>query len=67
VRRFSSYGPVELEQGRAQAAGYARKLGLGEATMAVFVPIEDEAVPRELSGEMIIDGVKVTVAAIGWV
>jgi hypothetical protein len=57
----------ELEQGRAQAAGYARKLGLGAATMAVFVPVEKDAVPRELSGEVSVDGVKVTVVTIGWV
>jgi hypothetical protein len=57
----------ELGQGRAQAAGDALKLGLDEATMAVFVPIEEGAIPAEVPGETIVDGVKVVVVAIGWV
>jgi AAA-like domain len=57
----------ELQQGHAQAAGYAKKLGLAEATLAVFVPVPEAEVPRELSGEVIVDGVKVTVVTIGWV
>ena len=57
----------ELEQGHAQAAGYARKLGLGEATLAVFVPVDEEAIPKNLSGEVTVEGVKVTVVTIGWV
>ncbi|MFO0761830.1 MAG: AAA-like domain-containing protein [Byssovorax sp.] len=57
----------ELEKGHAQTAGYAKKLGLAEATMAVFVPVEEAAVPKELSGEVTIDGVTVTVVALGWV
>jgi hypothetical protein len=57
----------ELEKGHAQTAGYAKKLGLTEATMAVFVPVEEAEVPRELSGEVTIDRVTVTVVALGWV
>jgi AAA-like domain len=57
----------ELGQGHAQAAGYAKKLGLTEATLAVFVPVEEAAVPKELSGDVMVDGVKVTVVALGWV
>src|SRR5262249_46060598 len=45
----------ELERGHAQAAGYARKLGLAEATMAVFVPVEEEAIPARISGEVTVD------------
>jgi hypothetical protein len=57
----------ELRKGRAQAAGYAKQLGLSSVTVAVFVPVPDEAVPPQLSGETVIDGVTVVVAAIGWV
>lgn len=57
----------ELGQARVQAARYAKMLGLSESTLAVFVPIEEEAVPASVSGEVEIDGVKVIVAAIGWV
>ena len=56
----------ELERGYAQTAGYAKKLGLGEATLAVFVPVEEEAIPETVPGERTVDGVKVVVA-IGWV
>lgn len=57
----------ELAEGQAQAAGYAKKLGLQEATLVVFVPMEDEAVPPQLAGESEIDGVKVTTVPIGWI
>jgi hypothetical protein len=57
----------ELQQGRAQAAGYAKKLGLAAATLAVFVPAPDATLPPELSGESVIDGVTVTTVAIGWI
>jgi hypothetical protein len=57
----------ELGLGHAQAAGYAKKLGLGEATLAVFVPVEEEAIPATVPGEVTVDGVKVTVVALGWV
>ena len=56
----------DLVKGRAQAAGYAKQLGLSTVTMAVFVPVPDEAVPPQLSGETVIEGVTVVVAAIGW-
>jgi hypothetical protein len=57
----------ELERGHAQAAGYAKKLGLDEAALAVFIPVEESAVPPEISRPVTIDGVKVAVTAIGWV
>jgi hypothetical protein len=57
----------ELGQGYAQAAGYAKKLGLSEATMAVFVPVPEAEIPREIGGEVVIDGVTVRVTALGWV
>jgi hypothetical protein len=57
----------ELAEGRAQAAAYAKKLGLTTATLVVFVPMEDEAVPPQVGGEEVIDGVKVVTAPIGWI
>ncbi len=57
----------ELAQGHLQTAGYAKKLGLSEATMAVFVPVDEAEIPPELSGEISVDGVKITVVALGWV
>ncbi len=56
----------ELEEGRAQAAAYAKKLGLEAATLAVFVPVPDDAVPPQLRGETVIDGVTVVTVTIGW-
>jgi hypothetical protein len=58
---------AELAEGRAQAAGYAKKLGLDTVTLAVFVPMEDEAVPESVSRGAEIDGVRVVVVPIGWV
>ncbi|MCP4349762.1 MAG: hypothetical protein GY795_30140 [Desulfobacterales bacterium] len=57
----------KLEKAKKQAAGYAKKLELPAITIAVFTPVEDEQVLRQLSGEQIIEGVKVTTTAIGWV
>jgi hypothetical protein len=55
----------ELGEGRVQAAGYARKLGLAEATLAVFVPVPESEIPPEVSGEVTLQGVKVVVVAFG--
>jgi hypothetical protein len=52
---------------RKQAAQYAENLGFDTVTLALFVPLEDEAVLEKLSGEEEIDGVRVHVVAIGWV
>jgi hypothetical protein len=57
----------DLAKGRAQAAGYARQIGLASVTIAVFVPVPDEEVPPSLSGETAIEAVSVVVVAIGWV
>ncbi len=57
----------KLETAKEQAAKYAHQLGLPAITLAVFVPVEDEQVLRQLSGEQITDGISVTVTAIGWV
>jgi hypothetical protein len=51
---------------RKQAARYARRLGFDQVTMAVFAPIEEESILEKLSVSETIDGVSVTVVAIGW-
>jgi len=56
-----------LQKGYAQTAGYAKKLGLSEATMAVFVPVPEGEIPNEVGGEVVIDGVTIRVVALGWV
>ncbi len=56
-----------LKQARQQAAQYALSLGLSTVTIALFVPVEDEEVLKKLSGEQMIDKVKVSVSAIGWI
>ncbi len=56
----------DLNHSRQQAGKYARKLSLPSITLAVFVPVDDEAVLEQLSGTETIDGVRVHVTAIGW-
>ena len=56
----------EAKRARGQAADYARSLDLDSVTLALFVPVEDEDVIEKLSGEQVIDGVRVTVVAIAW-
>lgn len=58
---------AELERSKAQAAAYAQQLDLPSVTLALFVPVEDEDVVNQLSGEHIIERVRVSVVAIGWV
>jgi hypothetical protein len=47
-----------------QAARYAKGQGLLSATLAVFVPTEDEERLKELSGRERIEGVEVSTVAI---
>jgi hypothetical protein len=56
----------DLERGLRQAAEYARQTGLDAVTVAVFMPVKDQAVLAAASRETTIDGVTVTVVAIGW-
>jgi len=56
----------KLERAGEQAIGYARKLNLAAISLVVFVPVEDERTLRELSGEQIVDGVRLNVVAVGW-
>ncbi|MCP3678252.1 MAG: hypothetical protein GY721_11890, partial [Deltaproteobacteria bacterium] len=65
VKSFTSASRLKKE--KRDAAEYAKGLGLDAVTMAVFLPIEDETVLEELSGEAMIEDVRVTVVAIGWV
>ena len=58
---------AQVKEARSQAARYAAQMDLSEVTVALFVPTEDEAVLEKLSGEDVIDGVTVTMVAIGWV
>lgn len=45
-----------------------RKLGLSGAALAVFAPLPllDEAALAGISGDDVIDGVRITTVAIGW-
>ena len=56
----------QADEDRQQAAHYAHRLGFDRVTMAVFVPIDDESVLEKLSVAETIQGVAVTVVAIGW-
>ncbi|MCB0063435.1 MAG: hypothetical protein KDE19_15040, partial [Caldilineaceae bacterium] len=52
---------------RKQAARYAKRLGFSQVTLATFIPVEEAAVLEKLSVTAVIEGVTVTVVAIGWV
>ena len=65
VKSFRS--SLKTEAAKRQAAAYALQLGLKTICIALFVPVEDETVLNRLSGESVIDGIKVFVSAIGWV
>ncbi len=57
----------QVKEDCLKAAHYAKNLGLDAVTLAVFVPVDDESVLKKLSVEVVIEGVQVTVVAIGWV
>ncbi len=65
VKSFTSAS--RLKKDRTKTAQYAKTLQLDAVTMAVFIPVEDATVLEKLSGEYKIHGVRVIVAAIGWV
>ncbi|MCP4349611.1 MAG: hypothetical protein GY795_29370 [Desulfobacterales bacterium] len=65
VKSFTNLS--EAKEARKQAAKYAKQIGLNAVTLALFIPVEDESVLEQLSGEEDVDGVKVTIVAIGWV
>ena len=55
----------DLPSQKAQAARYAHTRDLAAATLAMFVPTDDEDLLKELSGQEVIEGVVVTIVAIG--
>ncbi len=57
---------AEMDRFIAQAAAYAESLSLKQVMIALFVPLTDESVLEQLSGVTAVDGVTVTVSAIGW-
>ncbi len=57
---------LETKRARGQAARYAQQMGLDRVTLVLFAPVSDEAVLAKLSGQIEIEGVWVTTAAIGW-
>ncbi len=56
----------QVETDLEKAAWTAKSLGLDRVALAMFLPVEDEEVLEKLSGEEMIDGVRVMVVAIGW-
>ena len=57
----------ELKDSTINAAGFTKQLKLNSISLAVLIPTEDEEVLEKLSNEEDIEGVRVYVAAIGWV
>ncbi len=64
---FTKGGDEFTNRCSTKTAQYAKTLQLDAVTMAVFIPVEDATVLEKLSGEYKIHGVRVIVAAIGWV
>jgi hypothetical protein len=56
----------EAKLARKQAAQYAKQLGFEQVTVAMFVPVDDEAILETLSALEIIEDVRVKLVAIGW-
>ncbi len=65
VKSFVNAWQAKLD--RERAAQYTKSLNLAGVTPATFLPAEDEAALEQFSVMENVDGVKVTVAAIGWV
>lgn len=65
VKSFTS--AAALIKDRQQAARYAKRMGLMQVTLAIFIPVEDEQVLQALSVTEKADDVTVSVVAIGWV
>jgi len=65
VKSFTN--ATEFKTAKRDAAKYALQTGLKAVTIALFVPLEDKEVLSKLSGEEMIENVKVAVTAIGWV
>jgi len=57
----------QIKEYRLQAADYAKGLGIDSVTIALFIPVLEETVLEKLSTQETIQGIEVTVVAIGWV
>jgi hypothetical protein len=57
----------ELQEYWEQAARYATKLGLKEATLVVFAPVQDESILQPYAIETQHEGVRVKTVPFGWV
>ncbi len=56
----------QAKSDREKAAWCAKSLGFDNVTLAMFVTVVDDAKLEKLSGEEMIDGVRMTVVEIGW-
>jgi len=63
VKSFTNI--YQARDDRHKAAEYATNLGFDNVTMAIFIPVEEETVLEKLSEIEMINGVQVTVIAIG--
>jgi hypothetical protein len=57
----------QIKDAQDQAADYANKLSLDSVTIALFIPVLEETVLEQLSTTEVVNGIEVTVVAIGWV
>ena len=64
VKSFESQS--KLDKARQQAARYAKKLRLPSIAIALFLSMDDDEILKSLSGEQVVDGIRVNVVAIGW-
>ncbi|RKZ45756.1 MAG: hypothetical protein DRR00_25825 [Candidatus Parabeggiatoa sp. nov. 3] len=65
VKSFVNSYQIQLD--RKQAADYAKSLGVESVTIALFIPVLEETVLEKLSTVKVVNGVEVSVVAIGWV
>jgi len=65
VKSFVDSYQIRLD--RKQASDYAKNLGVGNVTIALFIPVLEETVLEKLSTIEVVNGVEVSVVAIGWV
>ncbi|MEN8217879.1 MAG: AAA-like domain-containing protein [Pseudomonadota bacterium] len=63
----SFVGSYQIKSDRDQAADYAKNLGISSVTIALFIPVLEETVLEKLSTIKVVNGVEVSVVAIGWV
>jgi hypothetical protein len=65
VKSFVDSYRIEYDQD--QAADYAKNLGISSVTIALFIPVLEETVLETLSTTEVVNGVEVSIVAIGWV